>query len=107
MLISEYTGGEHLTWRQITDPTYKSDYAFADKRTNVARDAFDPVLQRVTCAAGYANDPLTKDAANCELITLNGNVFLRSTRPIRIYINHYYHHLSYSQTIYGKECAVL
>ena len=25
----------------------------------------------------------------------------------RIYINHYYHHLSYSQTIYGKECAVL
>ena len=82
-LISEYSGVEHLTWRQITDPTYKSDYAFADKKTNIARDAFDPVLQRVTCAAGYANDPLIKDAANCELITLKGKVFLRATRPIR------------------------
>ena len=50
-------------------------YAFADKCSRTARDAYDPVLQRVTCAAGYANDPLIKDAANCELVPIDGTVY--------------------------------
>ena len=50
--IGAYMGGEHLTVKQVLRTTYESQYAFADIRSGLARDAQDPQ----SCMMRYAND---------------------------------------------------
>ena len=79
--IAEYTGVRRDSPREVTAPTYLSDYV-AEISGGVTIDALDPIAKRVGCSAGFLNDGFDPEGANARFEERNGRLFVVAARRI-------------------------
>ena len=69
-----------LTYDQINDESYVTEYGFSDKKTGIALDAIDSRTNTVICLAGYINDSMEESKRNCKFVIHDGEVYVETTR---------------------------
>jgi hypothetical protein len=77
-LLAKYHGGPALSVETVESISYRSLYAYSNKKHNVAVDPVDEYTGEITCLAAYINDPLDSHDVNAEFTVQEGIVYIKS-----------------------------